>query len=174
VDTDTITEPSGTCRCAVEATRTTSRTYSVAPADGGGWPAWTAAFTRLLGRLAVGPTHCVVVTQEPNQRYVQMMLGHGHAHLEASSNAYLVGDFRLAESDEAALADLGFLHPDDLADDSGLPENWWIDHDVADPTHIAQLLTATVRNVMAFDEHWPVTIDVFGADSPCEVCFWET
>ncbi len=57
--------------------------------------------------------------------------------------------------------------------DSGLPENWWINHDVADPIHIAQLLTTTIRTVMAFDERWPVTIDVFGADSPCEACFWE-
>ncbi len=26
---------------------------------------------------------------------------------------------------------------------------------------------------LGFDERWPVTIEVFGADSPCEACFWE-
>jgi len=26
---------------------------------------------------------------------------------------------------------------------------------------------------MGFDERRPVSIDVFGADSPCEACFWE-
>ena len=173
MDTDTITEPSGTCRCAVEVTRTETGTYSVAPHDGGGWRAWTASFTRLLARLVVGPVHCLVITQEPNQRYVQVMLGHGHAHLEASSNAYLAGDFRLGESEEQVLTTLGFEHPSTLGDDRGLPENWWSDHDVADPVHIARLLSTTLQSVMAFEEHWPVSIDVFGADSPCEACFWE-
>jgi hypothetical protein len=165
VDTDT-------CRCAIEIARTETRTYSVAPGDGGGWPAWTAALTGLLTRLATGPTHCLVITQEPNQRYVQLMLGHGHAHVEASGNAYLVGDFRLGESEEQMLAHLGFQHPHTL-DDRGLPENWWSDHDVADPAQIAETLTTALLGVMGFDERWPVTIDVFGADSPCEACFWE-
>ena len=173
MDTDTITEPSGTCRCAVEATRTETRTYTVAPRDGGGWPAWTAALARLLVRLTVAPAHCLIVTQQPNERYVQLMLGHGHAHLEASSNEYLLGDFRLGASDEAALASLGFRHPEELGDHSGLPENWWIDHHVADPVRITQLLSTTLQSVMGFDERWPVTIEVFGADSPCEACFWE-
>ena len=91
MDTATITEPSGTCRC-----------------------------------------------DQPDERCVQLMLGHGHAHLEASSN-----------------------------------ENWRSDHDVADPVHIARLLSTTLQSVMAFDERWPVTIGVLGADSPCEACFWE-
>ena len=173
MDTDTITQPADTCRCAVEVTRTETRTYSVAPRDGGGWSAWTAALTRLLTRLATGPAHCVVVTQEPNQRYVQLMLGHGHAHLEASSNAYLEGDFRLGESEEQMLTTLGFEHPDTLGDDRGLPENWWSDHDVADPERIARTVTTALLGVMGFDECWPVTISVFGADSPCEACFWE-
>ena len=45
------------------------------------------------------------------------VLGHGHAHLEASSNAYLEGDFRLGESEEQTLTTLGFRHTDTLGDD---------------------------------------------------------
>lgn len=173
MDTDTITEPSNACRCEVEVARTETRTYSVAPRDGGGWSAWTAALTRLLTRMATGPAHCVVITQEPNQRYVQLMLGHGHAHLEASSNTYLEGDFRLGETEKQTLATLGFEHPGTLGDDRELPENWWSDHDVADPVWIAQTVTTALLGVMGFDERWPVAIAVFGADSPCEACFWE-
>ena len=95
VSSDTISEVSSTCNCAAERLRTEERTYSIAPQAGGGWTSWSGAFTRFLVRFATLPTHCFVITQAPNQRYVQLMLGHGHACVEASSNEYLQGDFRL-------------------------------------------------------------------------------
>lgn len=161
------------CSCNSDGARTQDRTYTLAPASGGGWPAWTAAFTRLLIRLVVEPTHCVIVTQEPNQRYVQLMIGHGHAHVEASGNTYLWGDFRLGPSEERLLDTLGFQHPDRLDPRHSLPQNWWFDDERADPCRIADVLTAAMIGVMAFDVHWPITISIFGASAPCAWCFWE-
>ena len=171
VSSDTISEASGTCDCAVERLRTEERTYSIAPQAGGGWTSWGGAFTRFVIRFATLPTHCFVITQPPNQRYVQLMLGHGHACVEASSNEYLHGDFRLGQSEERVLERLGFRSPalGPAAQDAG---NWRIDQPNADPVHIAELLVATMSGVMAFDSRWPVTIEVFGADDPCEACCW--
>ena len=160
------------CSCDAERSLTNAQSFTVAPATGGGWPAWTAAFTRLLVQLAVEPAHCVVVTQEPNLRYVQLMVGHGHAHVEASSNTYLMGDFQLSPTEERVLEQLGFQHPDQLDPASTLPENWWFDADDADPVRIAEVLTAAMIGVMAFDARWPLTIEIFGAESPCNACFW--
>ena len=160
------------CSCEAERALTSAQSFTVAPATGGGWPAWTSAFTRLLVRLAVEPTHCVVVTQEPNPRYVQLMVGHGHAHVEASSNTYLEGDFQLSPTEERLLEQLGFQHPDRLDPESTFPENWWFDVDDADPVRLAEILAAAMIGVMAFDARWPLTIEVFGADSPCNACFW--
>ena len=165
--------PQESCSCEIDSARTESRTYTLVPAAGGGWPAWTAAFTRLLIRLVAEPTHCILVMQEPNQRYVQLMIGHGHAHVEAASNTYLLGDFRLGPSDERMLESLGFQHPDRLDPEHSLPHNWWFDEDHADPRRIAVVLTAAMIDVMAFDARWPVTIEVFGAAAPCASCFWE-
>jgi hypothetical protein len=165
---------SDSCDCDVDAAHTGTASFSVSPASGGGWTAWTAALVRMFTRLRDQPAHCVVVTQEPNERYVQVMIGHGHAHVEASSNTYLAGDFRLGPSEEQLLRSFGFEHPDAADPRSTLPQNWWFDEEHADPHSIAETLTATMIGVMCFDERWPITIDIFGADSPCAACFWET
>lgn len=165
-------ESAASCSCDAERPLTRSATYTVTPAAGGGWPAWTAALTRLLVRFTFAPAHCIVVTQEPNQRYVQLMVGHGHAHVEASSNTYLAGDFRLDSTEERALAALGFEPPAGDPDKTS-PDNWWFDADRADPEHIAGLLTATMIGVMGFDVGAPLTVETFGADSPCNACFWD-
>ena len=168
-----VTE-SEACECEADAVRTRSDSYSVAPATGGGWPAWTAALVRMLTRMIDEPTHCITITQEPNERYVQLMVGHGHACVEASSNTYLTGDFRLGPSEEAVLRSFGFRHPDALDPRDSVPRNWWFDENHADPILIAETLTATMIGVMCFDERWPITINLFGADTPCAACFWET
>ena len=162
------------CECEAAATRTRSDSYSVAPASGGGWTAWTAALVRMLTLLRDEPTHCITIAQEPNQRYVQLMIGHGHAHVEASSNTYLTGDFRLGPSEEALLRSFGFRHPDALDPRSSVPRNWWFEEDHADPLSIAETLTATMSSVMCFDDRWPIAINLFGADAACAACFWES
>lgn len=167
-----MTEASSACDCLAERSRTETVTYSLAPRAGGGWAAWGAALTALIVRLTAAPTHCAIIDQRPNERYLQLMLGHGHARLEASGNGYLTGDFRLGESEERVLAGLGFRRPSTADSEDDLPENWSIDQPAADPAQLAQLVTATASSVMAFDNRWPITIDVFGADAPCEACCW--
>jgi hypothetical protein len=151
--------------------RTLNRIFDVAPDAGGGWPAWALALGRLLDRLAGEPTHCVVITQESNERYVQLMLGHRRIHVEASSNEYLHGDFRLSPGDEDVLRSLGFSPPDEAID--GFPVNWWIERLFSTGPLIAELVTTALVAVMAFDGRDPVHLNVFGADHPCEVCAWD-
>lgn len=170
-ETTTVFEEADECRCEVERTRTLPQhRFEVAPSAGGGWVAWGIAVGRLFARLITLPTHCIVITQEPNQRYVQAMIGDGHAHLEASSNHYLIGDFRLGEREVEHLHALGFCSPDDTK--PGWPPNWWMDCPDADPFALADLLTHTMAGVMCFDDSWPVTIEVFGAEHPCAYCAW--
>lgn len=161
------------CTCELDRERTVTRCFEVAPASGGGTAAWATAFGRLVSRLAALPTHCVVVTQHPNQRYVQLLVGHGRVHAEASSNRFLEGDFRLGPSEGEYLRILGFTAPSDAADPEG-PCNWVFDRPAADPISVADVLAHTMVAVMCFDERHPVTIEVFGAAEPCEVCSWGT
>jgi hypothetical protein len=161
------------CKCAEERLITRRQEFDVAPAPGGGWLVWSHALARLLARLSVQPAHCVVITQEPNQRYVQLIIGHGHAHVQASSNTYLEGDFRLGPTEEAQLRLLGFNSPDELDDDHLGPHNWWFDQASVDPFDLAELLGRMLMSITAFDSRWPIHIEVFGADSPCDACFWE-
>ncbi len=66
--------------------------FAISPADGGGWYEWAAALFRLFRRIGQNPTQAVVIHQEPvTGRYVQLLIGHGIAHAEASSNVYLAG-----------------------------------------------------------------------------------
>jgi hypothetical protein len=157
--------------CAAERTRTLDRIFDVAPDAGGGWTAWALAFGRLLDRLADEATHCVVITQEPNERYAQLMLGHGRVHIEASSNEYLTGDFRLSRAEENELRTLGFSPPDEVID--GFPVNWWIERPFTTGSLVAELVATTLVAVMAFDGREPVHVNVFGADHPCVSCAWD-
>jgi hypothetical protein len=170
--TEAATRP---CTCDALADRLQRATFDVAPDAGGGWEAWRVALARLIGRLGGGPTHCVVVTQDPNQRYVQFMLGHGRVHAEVSSNHYLVGDFRLSATEERRLRALGFdIDPDDDHDDR-FPHNWQRHSDLRGPgdaSTTAAVMSHAVEVIALFDERHPVRVDVFGADAPCEACTW--
>lgn len=166
-----IDSPDLACSCAVDRERTRYEQFRVVPSRGGGWTTWAEAFARLVDRLAALPAHCLIVQQEPNQHYVQMMVGHGHAHIEVSSNHYLIGDFRLDAREESALAALGFAKPDP-AGESEWPLNWWRNDEYADGEAIAGCVLAVLTTAVGFDERAPVTVDVFGADNPCESCFW--
>lgn len=159
------------CRCETESERTIERNFSVAPAAGGGWTSWMTALARLFADLAPLPTHCIVITQDPNQRYVQLMAGHRHMRLEASSNHYLQGDFRLSPREESHLERLGFRRPDHPDAVDRFPANWWIERGAA-PTAVADLLVHVMAAVMGFDDRFPVHVAVFGAASPCRACSW--
>lgn len=159
------------CACLIDRGRTRTERFMIAPSRGGGWSAWAEAFTRLIDRLASLPAHCVVVTQDPNQRYVQLMVGHGRAHIEVSSNEYLLGDFRLDPGEEAFIETLGFERPDPVSN-AGWPLNWWRNERPADSEAIAGLVLVASTTVLGFDDRHEITIDVFGADHPCDACAW--
>jgi hypothetical protein len=167
---DRAARETSTCRCDAERKRTLDRTVAVATDAGGGWPTWALAFGRLLDRLADEPTHCVVITQECNERYAQLMVGHRRVRIEASSNEYLSGDFRLSWSDEDLLSTLGFRPPAEALD--GFPNNWWIERPYCTGSLVAELVVTTLVAVMAFAGCDPVHVKVFGADHPCASCAW--
>lgn len=166
-----ITEES-ICTCDPTRVEPPPAAFVVAPAAGGGWPAWTAALSRLVAGILDRSSHALVLTQEPNQRYAQLLVGHGRAHVEAASNQYLTGDFRLGPSEEAVLTSLGYRPAEDLDSVRGLPSNWWLDVAPADPLGVAELLMVTVVTVAGFDAAWPVTVSVFELEHPCAACTW--
>jgi hypothetical protein len=175
---DLIEHRGDTCTCETDEPRTRTNTFEVAPAAGGGWGAWAAASRRLVERLATGPTHCVVITPDPNQRYVQFLIGHGRIRLEMSSNHYLLGDFRLSGAEERYLAGLGFSlddqdeHDDEHDDDDPrFPQNWHVTEPV-DPARTSAIVVHLLEEVAGFDPRWPITVAQFGADRPCPACTW--
>ena len=87
-------------------------TFELAPADGGGWEMWSAALLRLLQRVGHEPTRAIIISQPfLNDRYVQVMVGHGIANAEVGSNVYLTGDSRLSNDQEELLALIGWQEP---------------------------------------------------------------
>ena len=170
--------PTGsTCTCGFERDGAAPRTFEVAPDSGGGWTSWAVALGRLLTRLVDRPTQYVVITQEHNQRYVQLALGHGNVRVEATSNIYLKGDFRLSAAEEERLGALGFRSPwDDVELEDAEPENWWFEElsvgGDARPVLIAERVVSTMTTVSAFDSRYPVTITMFGHDDACKESAW--
>lgn len=176
---DATTEPLATdptCHCLTDAHETYAATFDVAPGAGGGWVAWGVALARLLANLVARPTHCVVITQEPDQRYAQMMVGHGRAVVEVSSNHYLFGDFALSAAECAHLELLGFEPPGDpdRAEETGEhgPWNWRLELDPADGRQLADLVVHVLVAVVGFSDRHPISVQVFGADHPCRPCSW--
>ncbi|MFP5488001.1 MAG: TY-Chap domain-containing protein [Acidimicrobiia bacterium] len=164
--------PPSSCTCEVDRLLTRDDEFAIAPARGGGWSAWAEAFTRLLDRLASQAAHCVIVTQDPNQRYVQLIIGHGHAHVEVSSNHYLMGEFRLDEREERLLEAIGFAPPAAVDGEATMPLNWWRNEEHFDAEMVAGLVLTVLTALTGFDPHRPVAVTVFGADRPCAACFW--
>ncbi len=147
-------------------------TFSMAPTAGGGWALWTAALGRLVQRLGAGPSHCIVITQPTTLRYVQLIVGHGNAHLEASSNHYLRGRARLTQSHARTLRRLGFRPFRELPRSIDLPHNWWQDLPSVDSREVAAIAVATMVDVLGFVANRPVRLDHFGHDHPCPSCTW--
>jgi hypothetical protein len=149
--------------------------FAVAPAAGGGWHEWAAALERLLRRIGRHPTQCLLVTQDSvTDRYVQMLIGHGQAHAEASSNVYLHGASRLTANHEDLLTRLGWLAPARAYDGrSEMPANWCLPLIAGNWAELVEVVLATVAGVFGFDETQPVKVRTFMADHPCVACFPE-
>ncbi len=150
------------------------QTFDVAPADGGGWSMWSAALLRLLRRVGSEPTRVIIITQPLlNDRYVQVLIGHGIAHAEVGSNVYLMGDSRLSADQEELLTLLGWQPPTSDVDDSDdMPANWTLPLVRGDWGHLTEMFASTIIGILGFSEHLPVEVHSFGADHPCRDCSW--
>jgi len=144
---------------------------SIVPARIGGWVAWSATLVGLLHDIAKEPTRVVIIEQpHRNERYVQMLIGHGRAHVEASSNEFLSGTSALSGVDERLLALLGWNAPHTGA---GTPSpNWSLPLVEGDWQNLVETITATVVGIFGFSEQLPVEFSIFGADHPCSECSW--
>lgn len=151
------------------------REYRVVPSKGGGWQAWSAALLRLFQRIGSHPTQALIVNQDARtDRYVQVLIGHGIAHAEASSNVYLMDDSRLSPEQEELLAALGWQTPPAAEDDPDkMPANWYLPRIEGDWTYLVEMFLATMVGVFGYDEHAPVSIRTFAAENPCKKCSWE-
>jgi hypothetical protein len=146
--------------------------FVVVPGAGGGWHQWAAALARLLGRIGTGPTQALIIGQRPfTQRYVQMLIGHGQAHVEASSNVYLEDGSRLSPEHEELLARIGWRVPNEA--DDALPANWTLPLVRGGWDDLVEVVLATVAGVFGFDERLAVQVHTFQADHPCRDCFPE-
>lgn len=78
--------------------------YAVTPAAGGGWLGWGAALTRLLRKIGQNSTQVLIIEQRRHTaRDAQLLVGHGQAHAEASSNVCLPDDSHLCSEEENLL-----------------------------------------------------------------------
>lgn len=161
--------------CAViRAARIPDQTYVVTPHDGGGWQVWCAALLRLLRKVGHGPTLAMIISQpDIGNRYVQVLIGHGIAHPEASSNVYHLGDSVLSDEQHELLDMLGWTPPAfDRDDQSAMPSNWTLPLVHGDWGYLVEMLTATMIGIFGFSEHLPVEVHSFVATNPCASCSW--
>ena len=144
-------------------------TFVVTPADGGGWQLWSPALLRFFQRIGSQPTQAVTIDQPAlSERYVQVMIGHGIAHAEASSNVYLSGDSHLTSEHENLLERLGWVAPEaDHDDPDEWPANWHLPLIHDDWEFLAEMLVATIIGVFGFSGNLPVEVRSFAADEPC-------
>lgn len=107
------------------------------------------------------------------ERDVQVMIGHGIAHAEASSNVYLSGDSRLTDEQESLLAEIGWLPPTaDFDDPDEMPANWYLPLVHDEWQQLVEVLVATVVGIFGFSVRLPVEVRSFAVDNPCRDCSW--
>lgn len=108
------------------------------------------------------------------QRYVELLIGHGKAYVEASSNGYLLGEHRLSAADEELLVAIGWIAPKtDVDDPERFAANWTLPLVVGDWDALVEVLLAAITCVFGFDEQVPVEMRSFPADHPCREWFPE-
>jgi hypothetical protein len=150
-------------------------TFVVTPAGGGGWDRWAAALLRMFRRIGGEPTQAVVINQDTlTDRYAQVLIGHGIAHAEASSNLYLIGESRLSAEHEDLLGRLGWLAP--LSDDDDpdeMPANWHVPLVHGDWQYLVEMIIATIAGVFGFDAQVPIEVRSFQIANPCRRCSWD-
>jgi hypothetical protein len=135
---------------------------------------WSAALLRLLERTSNEPTRALLIEQpDRTQRYLQMLVGHGIAHVEASSNVYLTGASRLSGVEERLLTLLGWAAPNPNSDSPDeVSTNWTLPLVYGDWTNLVETIAATLVGIFRFIEQLPVEITSFLADHPCRACSW--
>lgn len=144
---------------------------STIPSRIGGWVQWSALLLQLLHDIGNEPTRVVIIEQpHRNDRYVQMLVGHGFARVEASSNQFLQGTSRLSGVDERLLTLLGWQAPNTAARTPS--PNWTLPLVEADWQNLVETITATVVGIFGFSEQLPVQWSIFAADHPCHDCSW--
>jgi len=128
----------------------------------------------MFDRLGSQPTRAVIIEQTAiTDRYAQVLIGHGIAHADASSNVYLLGDSRLTAEHEELLGALGWLPPDsDVDDPDEMPANWHLPLIHGDWQYLVEMIVATVVGVFGFEQGAPVEIRSFTAENPCRACSW--
>ena len=163
-----------TCRQLRKSVARYSTDYTVTPSVGGGWMQWSGALLRLLQRTGSEPTRALLIEQPSRtERYVQMLVGHDVAHVEASSNVYLEGPSRLSGVEERLLTLLGWTAPKADGDDpDDLPANWSLPIVRGDWANLVETITATIVGIFGFSEQLPVEMRLFLADHPCRACSW--
>ena len=177
-DDQNTTEPTEIGECAMcqqlVADGPGTTTFSVVPASGGGWQPWSTALLRYFRRIGQQATQGVTITQPTtNARYVQMLIGHGLAHTEASSNVYLPQESKLSDDDHRLLTELGWQAPTaDVDDPDVYPANWSLPPIHGDWTYLVQMILATLVGVFGFGDTHEIRIDTFGCDRPCLDCSW--
>ncbi len=161
-----------TCR-QLRRNKADATVYTVAPADGGGWPAWSGALLRLFERIGSQPTRAIIMSQpDLNERYVQAQIGHGIAHTEVGSNVYMTGNSRLTTEHEAFLTRLGWLPPSSDRDDPNeMPANWYLPLIHGDWPFLVDMIVTAVH-VVGFVEPLPIEVRTFQCDNPCRDCSW--
>ncbi len=144
--------------------------FSLVPAAGGGFGAWTTALARKLERLLELGAHCVIVECDDPCCYVQLLATPAGTVAEAVSNVYLRDwDAEIDTDQEQALRTLGWSDPRPACDgntcsaeDHG--HNWT--NDFPDPTKaraLARLLTETLVGVYSVSETDLLTVRIFPA-----------
>lgn len=142
-------------------------------ATGGDWRAWSAALLRYLERHGPGPTQAIIISQPArSQRYVQMQIGHGFAHVETGINVYMMGESRLTDSMETALAAMGWLPPESDDDPDEMPANWRLPLLGNDWPRVAEMLVTTMVGVLEFDEAAETKMRIFRQQNSCRNCWW--
>ena len=144
--------------------------FSLVPAAGGGFGAWTTALARKLDRLLELGAHCVIVDCDDPCCYVQLLATPAGTIAEAVSNVYLVDwGAELDPDQETALGTLGWVEPappceGDTCSSEDHGHNWTTEF--PDPTStrtIARLLAETLVGVYGVTETDLLTVKIFPA-----------
>jgi hypothetical protein len=155
--------PSAACSCEHDRALTQDAELVLAP-DARRWRSWTVGLEELLGELASGPAHALILSQPSSARWLEVRVGHGELRVEVPSNAVLQGDARLRDDDERRLRALGFRRPE-LG-----RTTWRLEEPIALVARSTELVAHVLVTFVGLDASQPLVVDRFGADRPCRAC----